>query len=278
MGMTPEESARQPTPAPMLLWLSTTLLSVSIAAQIVYPLVDGGARDRTTVVVVLASAAAMIAHAAARLGALRTIAMIAATAGIGWSAEIIGTATSFPFGDYAYAGGRIGPAVAGVPIVIGLAWTAGGYCMWWLSALVTANRAWRIALATAGLVGWDLYLDPQMVGAGLWTWADQDSGLPGVEQIPITNYLGWAAVGALMFVLLAAIDRGPVVTTALASFTPVGWFGWTWLGSALAFLVFLDDPGLPAAVPYGLLAMGLLGVPAAWSLWMRTCTSVPDTH
>jgi putative membrane protein len=276
--MTPEGPVREPNPAPMLFWLSTALVAVSIAAQIVYPLVEGSSRDRATVVVVLASAAAMIAHAAARLGAPKTIAVFVATAGIGWSAEIIGTATSFPFGDYDYAMDRIGPSVSGVPIVIGLAWTAGGYCMWWISALVTTTPPLRIALATVGLVGWDLYLDPQMVGAGLWTWADQDSGLPGVEQIPITNYLGWAGVGALMFTVLAVIDRQPVTITAPALITPVGWFGWTWLGSALAFLVFLDDPALPAAVPYGLVVMGLLGVPAAWALSTRARPGAPDTR
>jgi putative membrane protein len=276
--MTPEGPVREPNPAPMLLWLSTALLALSIAAQIVYPLVEGVTRDRATVMVVLVSAAAMIVHAAARLGTLKTIAMVVATAGIGWSAEIIGTATSFPFGDYDYAVDRIGPAVSGVPIVIGLAWTAGGYCMWWISALVTTTPPLRIALATVGLVGWDLYLDPQMVGAGLWTWADQDSGLPGVDQIPVTNYLGWAGVGALMFTMLALIDRRPVITTTSALITPVGWFGWTWLGSALAFLVFLDDPDLPGAVPYGLVVMGLLGVPAAWALSIRIRAGVPDTR
>lgn len=279
MGMTSGDDtpARASTPGAALLWLSTALLATSIAAQIVYPLVEGVGRDRATVVVVMASAAAMIAHSAARLGALRTVGVFAATAGVGWTAEIIGTATSFPFGAYEYATGRIGPSVLDVPIVIGLAWTAGGYCMWWVSSLVTSNPALRIPLATVGMVGWDLYLDPQMVSAGLWTWDDRDSGLPGVDQIPLTNYAGWAGVAALMFVLLATLDREPVDTTPPAPITPVGWFCWTWLGSALAFLVFLDDPDLPPAVPYGLAAMGVLGVPAGSALWRRTRNRSRDT-
>ncbi|MGK2855456.1 MAG: carotenoid biosynthesis protein, partial [Microbacteriaceae bacterium] len=156
-----DSPARASIPGPALLWLSTALLATSIAAQIVYPLVEGAGRDRATVVVVLASAAAMIAHSAARLGALRTLGVFAATAGVGWTVEIIGTSTSFPFGTYEYATGRIGPSVLDVPVTIGLAWTAGGYCMWWISSLVTSNPAWRIPLATVGMVGWDLYLDPQ---------------------------------------------------------------------------------------------------------------------
>lgn len=258
--------------------MSISLLMVSIAAQIAYPLVHGVVRDRVTIVVVLASCAAMVAHAAARLGGRRAAAVVAATAGVGWSAEIIGTATSFPFGQYEYAVDRIGPSVAGVPIVIGLAWTAGGYCMWWISALAS-TRIWRrILLATIGLVGWDLYLDPQMVSAGLWTWTAERDGLPGVEQIPITNFLGWAGVGIVMFAFLAVIDRQHITVTPSAAITPVVWFGWTWLGSALAFLVFLDDQALAPAVPYGLVAMGVLAVPAALSLRASRLQSAPKTQ
>lgn len=262
-------SARDHPPSRALLLISSAFLAASITAQITYPLVQGAIRDRVTIVVVVASAAAMAIHACARLGAARTLAVIAATAGFGWGAEIIGTATSFPFGEYDYAVNRIGPSVASVPLVIGLAWTAGGYCMWWISALVSRQVSLRIPLAVIGLVGWDLYLDPQMVSAGLWTWAARDGGFPGIEQIPITNFLGWAGVGAVMFGLLAVIDRGPITVSPLAAITPVGWFGWTWLGSALAFLKFLDDPALPTAVPYGLVGMGVLGVPAAVSLLSR---------
>lgn len=252
-----------------LLWTSAILLAGSIAAQIIYPLVDGVARDRATVVVVVAAAAAMIAHATFRLGPLRAVAVFASTAGVGWTAEIVGVATGFPFGAYSYATDRIGPSVAEVPVIIGLAWTAGGYSMWWISALVSRRRPIRIALATAGMVGWDLYLDPQMVGAGLWTWSTDDAGLPGIDQIPITNFAGWAGVACVMFVLLSLVDRQSETVTPLIAVAPVGWFTWTWLGSALAFLVFLDDPTLPAAVPYGLIGMGILGVPAALALSRR---------
>lgn len=256
------------------LWTSAILLACSIAAQIVYPLVDGVARDRATVVVVAAAAAAMVAHATFRLGALRAVAVFAATAGIGWTAEIVGVATGFPFGDYVYATDRIGPSVAEVPVIIGLAWTAGGYSMWWISALISDRRPVRIALATAGMVGWDLYLDPQMVSARLWSWSTVDAGLPGIDQIPVTNYLGWAGVACVMFVLLSVIDLKPVAVTPLASVAPLGWFTWTWLGSALAFLVFLDDSALHAAVPYGLIGMGILGVPAAVALARRTRSGI----
>ena len=40
---------------------------------------------------------------------------------------------------------------------------------------------------------WDLFLDPQMVAAGHWTWLDPDPALPGVPGVPLTNYAGLAA-------------------------------------------------------------------------------------
>ena len=46
---------------------------------------------------------------------------------------------------------------------------------------------------------WDLYLDPQMVSEGYWTWfAD---GNP-TSQIPVTNFFGWVISAALIYLLL----------------------------------------------------------------------------
>ena len=44
------------------------------------------------------------------------------------------------------------------------------------------------------LAAWDLFLDPQMVDAGHWTWAHPDPGLPLVPGVPLTNYAGWLVV------------------------------------------------------------------------------------
>ncbi|MBC7272420.1 MAG: carotenoid biosynthesis protein, partial [Streptomyces sp.] len=97
-----------------------------------------------------------------------------------------------------------------------------------------------------------------MVADGQWTWAVTDAGLPGLPQIPYTNYLGWALVAAVMALLLTVLDRvlAPAHDATVA--VPVAVFLWTWLGSTLAHAVFL---GLPASAAWGFAGLALLGIP-----------------
>lgn len=242
--------------------LAWTLGLAAVATQISYPLVHGGARDAVSAAVVVLLAAAAAVHAAATRGARWTATLLVVTAGGGLLVEIVGTTTGWPFGDYTYDPGRLGPTLAGVPVLIGLAWTAGAYPAWCAAERVAAGRSWlRVLLATAGLAGWDLYLDPQMVADGQWHWAPGGTGLPGLPAIPLSNYLGWLLTAALMMLALnaAAGDRARRAADGL----PLLLYLWTWLGSALAHAVFL---GLGASAGYGLAAMGLLGVPLLCSL------------
>ncbi|MGW4370911.1 carotenoid biosynthesis protein [Nocardia takedensis] len=178
-----------------------------IAAQIGYPLAEGAARDRLTVTVVLLSAATALTHAAVTRGPLFAAGFLAAVAGPGLLAEVLGTATGYPFGCYAYATDRIGPALADVPLLVPLAWAGGLYPVWIVAGALFGRGLPRIAATAIGGVGWDLFLDPQMVADGQWSWCVTDAGLPGVEVIPVTNYLGWFAVGLVMAALLEMLDR-----------------------------------------------------------------------
>ncbi|CRK51870.1 conserved membrane hypothetical protein [Rhodococcus sp. RD6.2] len=234
---------------------------VAVSAQIVYPLVDGDARDTVTVVVVLALTVAAVAHAWATRGGRWTAIMLAVTAGLGLFSEILGTATGFPFGCYTYADGRLGPELAGVPLLVPLAWTAGSYPVWIaVTHVVDRSRpAVRVALATVGIVGWDLYLDPQMVADGQWMWCSPHPSPPGLEPIPWTNYLGWLLIAGAIAVTLAWLDRSRPTSTRREDVVPLSLFLWTWLGSALAHAVFLPELGWSAV--YGLVGMGIVGVP-----------------
>lgn len=231
---------------------------VLVLVQIGYPLSTGVARDRITVAVVGLMAATALLHAATTRGLAWAAGFCAVVSGIGLGAEIVGTATGVPFGTYVYAVERLGPSVAEVPLVIPLAWTGGLYPIWVVAGLLTASAAKRGALLVVGAVGWDLFLDPQMVADGQWTWAVTDAGLPGLAQIPYTNYLGWALVSGLMALLLTVLDRvlAPARDPSVA--VPVAVFLWTWLGSTLAHAVFL---GLPASAAWGFLGLALLGLP-----------------
>lgn len=246
-----------------------------VLAQICYPLTSGIGRDRITVVVVLLSAGTALAHATATRGLRFALGFAVIVSGLGLLAEIFGTATGLPFGWYEYATDRLGPALSGVPLVVALAWTGGLYPVWVVAGLLTRRATARIGLTAIGAVGWDLFLDPQMVADGQWTWRDTDSGLPGLAQIPYTNYLGWFAVALVMGALLAVWDRAAPASAGLDKLSagldrnrrrsateagvlvPVLVFLWTWLGSALAHAVFL---GLPFSAGYGGLGLGVLGV------------------
>ncbi|WP_410876563.1 carotenoid biosynthesis protein [Nocardia sp. A7] len=230
-----------------------------VLAQIAYPLSAGAARDRITVAVVVLSTTIALSHAATTRGSRWALGFFVIVSGLGLTAEVVGTATGFPFGDYAYAVDRLGPAFADVPLAVPLAWTGGLYPIWVVaSVLVPGRHLRRVCLFVLGAVGWDLFLDPQMVADGQWTWSVTDAGLPGLPEIPYTNYLGWALVAAVMAVLLTLLDRllAPPRDPSVA--VPVAVFGWTWLGSALAHAVFL---GLPASAIWGFCGLGVLGIP-----------------
>ncbi|WP_328392195.1 carotenoid biosynthesis protein [Nocardia sp. NBC_00416] len=236
--------------------LPAGFLALLVGTQIAYPLTSGSARDAVTVAVVVLAAGTALLHAAVTRGIRYAVGFAVIVSGIGLLAEAVGTATGVPFGAYDYADGRIGPELFDVPLVVPLAWTGGLYPIWVVTGLLCTTPVTRIAATAVGAVGWDLFLDPQMVADGQWTWQTTGSGLPGLESIPGTNYLGWLGVAAVMAAALARWERS--ADRSVRNAVPVLMFLWTWLGSALAHAVFL---GLPYSAVYGGLVLGVLGVP-----------------
>lgn len=249
--------------------------AAAVAAQIAYPLTAGTARDTVTVAVVVLLAAAALTHAAAHRGLAWAATLFAVSAGGGFASEVIGTETGYPYGCYAYAVDRLGPSLLDVPLVVPLAWTAGLYPVWCVATRITRTAPGRVAGVTVGMVGWDLYLDPQMVADGQWAWCN-GGGLPGIAHIPLTNFAGWVVVAAAMAVVLLTFDsRSSRPTPRHDDAVPLALFLWTWLGSALAHSVFLQAPELRFSAIYGLVVMGVLGVPLLRSLF-RTAPDETD--
>ncbi|MGI9016582.1 MAG: carotenoid biosynthesis protein [Euzebya sp.] len=224
-----------------------------VAAQISYPHTAGDTRDRLTILTVVLFASASLSHALIAHGRRTTLWLFGVFAGGGMLVEALGVATGFPFGDYAYSQ-RIGPALIGVPMIIPLAWVMMGYPAAVVARLITPRR-WLGAIIGAGaLATWDLFLDPQMVAEGYWTW--QGAGPHLIGSIPATNYLAWLAVaGVMMTVVWPATTTWSVATADHR--VPVALYVWTWFGSVIGHVAYL---GLPQSGLYGGVGMGVFVV------------------
>jgi bisanhydrobacterioruberin hydratase len=112
------------------------------------------------------------------------------TYAVTFAVEALGVATGAIFGAYSY-GGVLGPAVAGVPLVIGFNWVLVVLGAVGLAASLAGDRpgaAPLVPLAAGALtVAFDWVMEPVAVGLGYWTWAD------GI--IPLQNYAAWFLVG-----------------------------------------------------------------------------------
>ena len=238
-------AVRQPVP---LAFTSLTVLS-----QVLYPLSSGDFRNRLTVLTVLLWCAASLTHAVVTRGPRFAAGLFAVSAGVGFGAEVIGVATSFPFGSYTYAS-TLGARVGGVPVIVPLAWVMMAY-----PALLVGRRIGAPVLGGAlALASWDLFLDPQMVSAGHWHFTG--SG-PTLNAIPVSNTLGWIGVSLLIMALLARIPvqprEGPHPAQGFDDRIPLGLYLWTYASSVLAALVFFHHPGV------ALLGGVAMGIPVA---------------
>jgi putative membrane protein len=210
--------------------------------------------------------AAAVAHALLTRGWRVAAVLVGVTTGGGFAVEALGVASGFPFGAYGYSR-ALGPLVAGVPLVIPLAWTWMAWPAWLASGRLAAGRpAARVVVAGWALAAWDLFLDPQMVAEGYWHWRHPSPALPGVPTVPLSNYAGWFAVGVLLMALLSALG-GPPARACRAEDAPMlALYLWTYASSVLAHAVFLD---LPASAAWGGLGMGPVALPLAYRLLRR---------
>ncbi len=261
---------------------------LAVLAQIGYPLTPARYLNDLSITVVLIFALASWTHAITTYGPQWSAQLFVISAGIGGGAELLGVRTGWPFGHYEYAG-TLGWQVVGVPVLIPLAWSMMAYpCLLLgrrLSAQILAKgdlsrrrQLWSslisAAMSALALTSWDLFLDPQMVAAGHWTWITSSPALPGIPGIPVSNYLGWLLV-SLAIMATAELVLPPRRAPGSRSHTvPAVLLGWTWLGSTVGNAVFFDRP---AVACWGGLAMGLLVAPYLLSLlpsarsWLSAC-------
>jgi uncharacterized membrane protein len=265
-----ETTGASPDRRGVALRASLALVVTGVLAQIAYPLLSGAALRAATVLSVLLLAGASVLHAGAVWGRRGALLVPAVAGGLGLGAETIGVHTGFPFGTYAYAD-TLGPRLAEVPLVVPLAWTMLAYPCLLLGRRLAGQLSTGRPVVTAltgglGLAAWDLFLDPQMVAQGHWSWAYPTPALPGVPGVPLTNYAGWLLVSILMIATLdAVLPRSAPDHRRSRELIPAAVLAWTWCGSALGNLVFF---GRPWVALYGGLAMGVVVLP--YLLLVRT--------
>jgi putative membrane protein len=234
--------------------LPWALLGALVLVQIGYPLSGGRVRAGLTVATVVLGYLISVGHAFSRRAGWSLIAT--ATVG-GFAVEAIGVATGFPFGHYDYSG-QLGPKLLGVPLIIPLAWTWMAWPAWLAALRLTSHRFGQIAVAAVGLAAWDLFLDPQMVAEGYWTWRSPAPALPGVPGVPIGNYLGWLGFAILLMTALSLTGRDKIRDPRPGDAPILALWLWTYASSVLAHAVFL---GLPASAAWGGAVMGAVVLP-----------------
>lgn len=234
-----------------LLCLIATPIGLWIFGERLFPLISS-----LGVIAQLVASLLALAH---RWSIIRITQVLLAAGVYTWAVEKFGSTTGFPFGSYSYTP-VLQPQLAGVPLLVPLAWVmmlapAWGAADILLSAKTRKAYSSRISLAAItglALAAWDLYLDPQMVARGLWSWEQ-----PGIYfGIPLVNFAGWW--------LTAFVITWLIFPTKLPSKPLLVIYTFTWLFQAVGLGFFWGQP-VPALA--GFLGMGILSVMAWKKLW-----------
>ena len=107
----------------------------------------------------------------------------------GYLLEFVGVHTGLIFGDYSY-GSTLGPKVAAVPPMMGLLWVMTAYMAGILAQNMTTNLWLRVVMGALLMVMLDFLIEPVAMEYDYWYW--------DAHRVPLSNYLTWFVVGAIM--------------------------------------------------------------------------------
>jgi putative membrane protein len=143
-------------------------------------------------------AAAMLAFGGLTLGWRRTAVFFALACTLSLGAELIGTGTGYPFGNYEYTSGLGYKILDRVPFSIPLSWFYMGLASFSLAGVLTRwHPVWSVALGAYFITVWDLVLDPAMAHPNLpitfWVWNEAGPYF----GMPVQNFVGWTLTAAL---------------------------------------------------------------------------------
>lgn len=244
----------------ILLWGT---LAVAIGLQISYPLLDGEALRLITIGTVYAAALATLVNAYLSHGQTYLVRYFFITFTFGLVIEQIGVNTGWPFGSYTYDS-SLGAFLFSIPLVVPFAWMMLTHPI--LVAARELSPRWAIVIGGFGLMAWDLFLDPQMVSAGRWSWSDTTPNVPFQPEIPLSNTFGWLLSGIILLALLQALlpqeRRKRGVNTNAGDALLI----WTFFSGVVGNLFFFSRPGVAFI---GGLAFGLFLIPYLLKRWIN---------
>lgn len=174
----------------------------------------------------VAGTAAVFCYGVAVLGWGRTLTFFLISTTLSLTIELIGTATGWPFGAYEYTSGLGYKILGDVPFSVPLSWFYMGLSCYLIARFLVerATGAGREILAVLLgawlLTSWDLVLDPAMAYADLpvkfWVWHETGPYM----GMPLSNFVGWFATGALFMALGRLSWRGAPAAHSLKPMFP----------------------------------------------------------
>lgn len=232
---------------------------------------------------ILFGAATMLAFGGYAIGWRRTLVFAGVGTLLPLCAELMGTATGWPFGGYNYTEG-LGVKIADrVPYSVPLSWFYMGFAAFLLATVILGRRGdWRrawlpILLGAWLLMAWDLVLDPAMASPLMplrfWTWHEAGPYF----GMPWRNLLGWFGTGVAYMALSRLLWRRAPDPARIPAWLPFG----VYAANVLWAMALASSVGLwPAAV--AAIVLGLLPAAVVWRaqpvcLPRRGLTGKPDS-
>ncbi len=202
----------------------------------------------------------------------RTLSVFLIVAVLTYLAEYLGSTTGLPFGSYDYTP-LLQPQLAGVPVIIPLAWLMMLAPAWAVAAAIlprgdhstTGHRVSFALISALAITAWDLFLDPQMVGWDFWVWAEPS----GYFGIPWSNYAGWLLTATVVTFVVSWV--APLAEVPVRLLLVI--YGIVWILQTIGLAVFWGQPG-PAL--FGFLAMGLMLALAVYRLRQHPTAQRPE--
>lgn len=127
---------------------------------------------------------------------ISTLLALASIGVAGFLLEVAGVMTGHIFGAYVY-GEVLGPALAGVPLLIGTNWMMLAYATHLIIKDFRAPGWLGVPIGALIMTAYDWLMEPAAVDLGMWAWAG------GI--IPLQNYLAWFVLSALFLTLLKMV-------------------------------------------------------------------------